>query len=74
MEAPTRAYNDVRNPALGERLIETRLLVRESERWRSIVYVYDADMQEARIQAFGSRVNVAFVDAAGEDVSFTYMT
>ena len=65
-------YADLRYPSLGERLIETRLLVRESARWRSIVYVYDADMQEARIQGFGSRVNVAFIDAAGEDVSLTY--
>lgn len=63
---------DQRDPMLGERLIETRLLVRESGHWRSIVYVYDADMREARLQAYGSRVPVSFIDQTGANVSFTY--
>ena len=63
---------DQRDPSLGERLLETRLLVREDGHWRSIVYVYDADMREARLQAYGSRVPVSFIDTTGADVSFTY--
>lgn len=64
---------DMRDPALGERTIETRLLVRESEtRWRPYVYVWNEDETEAYLAPAGRIVPVSFVDARGETVSFEY--
>lgn len=63
---------DLRDPASAERLIETRLLVRRSGAWVSLVYRYDDDMHEARLFQYGQRVPVQWTNAAGEQVSITY--
>ncbi len=63
---------DLRDPTSSERLIETRILVRRNGRWDSLVYVYDADGQEARLYQYGRRVPVEWTSAAGEPVSIDY--
>jgi uncharacterized repeat protein (TIGR03806 family) len=51
---------DRRDPALGRRLLETRLLVRRTDAWRGVSYVYDeSDDSDARRAVAG-----AFIDAS----------
>lgn len=63
---------DVRDPGLGERIIETRLLVLEGGEWEPYVYVWNDATTEATLDEVGSRVPVEFIDESGETVSFTY--
>ena len=63
---------DLRDPSSAERLIETRLLVRREGRWQPLIYLYDADMHEARLSQYGTRVPVSWTNAAGNRVSITY--
>ena len=56
---------DARDPSLGERLVETRLLVREEGGWRAYVYVWnDAQSEAAHVRA-GARVDVEWIDETG---------
>ncbi len=64
--------NDFGDPSAGERLIETRLLVREDGAWIPLVYVYDDDMQEARLFQFGRRVDVSWTTETDTTRTITY--
>ena len=64
--------HDLRDPSLGERMIETRLLIREESRWRPEVYLWNEDASEAYLAPAGRIVPVTFVDEAGETVSIDY--
>lgn len=57
---------DERAPELGERLIETRLLVRRAGGWEAMTYLWDEAQREARRRAIGARVAVSYPTADGE--------
>ena len=59
---------DERNPGLGERLIETRLLVHEEDGWTPHTYVWNEDQTEALRETEGDVVSVSYIDAEGETV------
>jgi uncharacterized repeat protein (TIGR03806 family) len=63
---------DERDPSLGERLLETRLLVLEEAEWVPYVYLWNADESDAELELAGDRIDVAFIDAAGESVAINY--
>jgi uncharacterized repeat protein (TIGR03806 family) len=67
---------DARAPALGERLVETRLLVHESGGWKAHTYVYaagDPDPTKATLKRGGTVVPVSWIDADGAPRSFGYV-
>lgn len=64
--------HDFGDPSAGERLIETRLLVREDGAWVPLTYVYDDDMREARLFQFGQRVDISWITTTDETRSITY--
>ncbi len=66
--------HDLRNPSLGERIIETRLLVNRDAGWTPYVYLWnDAQTQtEATLFAVGARVDVSWVDESGAPQSNEY--
>jgi parallel beta-helix repeat protein len=57
--------NDLRNLALGERWIETRLLIHRTEGWVGIPYVWADDRSEAVLALGGSAVDVTWIDTDG---------
>jgi uncharacterized repeat protein (TIGR03806 family) len=63
---------DLRDPSLGERIVETRLLVREEAGWEPYVYVWNDALTDAELAPAGRRVPVELVDLAGTTRSFTY--
>lgn len=63
---------DARDPSLGERLIETRLLVREDDGWSAHTYVWNEAQTEARRVVAGQRVDVETILADGSPLAFTY--
>ncbi|MDO8449335.1 MAG: SO2930 family diheme c-type cytochrome [Rhodoferax sp.] len=58
---------------VNNRLIETRLMVREpSGRWGAVTYVWDADQKDATLVRAGQNVSVELVSAQGARTPFTY--
>jgi len=67
---------DARDPSLGEQILETRLLVRESGGWAAYTYVYaegDPDPTKARLRVGGTTLPVSWVDGEGATRSLTYV-
>ncbi len=56
---------DERAPEKGDRVLETRLLVREPDGWIPHTYVWDEANTEAVRTIAGERIEVSWVDAAG---------
>ena len=63
---------DFRRPADNVRLVETRLLIRRESGWAALTYVWNAEGTEARLRRAGARLDMAFVDPAGQRVAFSY--
>jgi uncharacterized repeat protein (TIGR03806 family) len=57
--------NDARDPSLGERLLETRLLVREPSEWTAQIYIWNAEQTEAVHDVAGDIIPYDFIDPAG---------
>ena len=59
--------HDRRDPSLGKKLLETRLLVRGADEWRGVSYVHDEDGGDARRAVAGAFVNASWIhDDGGE--------
>jgi uncharacterized repeat protein (TIGR03806 family) len=65
--------SDERDPALGERLLETRLLVNESSGWQAHTYLWNAEQTAATREVAGDIVPSSFIDAAGMTRSNDYI-
>jgi hypothetical protein len=63
---------DFRDPSLGERLIETRLLVRRPAGWDVVTYLWNEDESEARRRVIGAGIDVSFIDESGGERAFRY--
>lgn len=70
----TFAYGpDMRRPAVDERYVETRLLIRKAEGWVALAYVWNADQTEAVLKRTGARLDVAFIDPSGAAQAIGYL-
>jgi uncharacterized repeat protein (TIGR03806 family) len=58
---------DERDLTQGQRLLETRLLVREPDRWAAHTYVYDDSQTDAVRTIAGTTIPVDWIDAAGAE-------
>ena len=64
--AKTFAYpNDARDPAQGQRLIETRILTHEPEGWVGRPYIWNAEQTEATLAVAGGTRNIDWIDETG---------
>jgi uncharacterized repeat protein (TIGR03806 family) len=57
---------DMRDPSQGERLIETRLLVHESDGWSAHTYLYNDAETEAQNTIVGADIEVSWIDQNGQ--------
>jgi uncharacterized repeat protein (TIGR03806 family) len=64
---------DMRTPQVGERQVETRLLIRKADGWTALAYVWNADQTEAILKRTGARLDVAFIDPAGAPQAISYL-
>ncbi len=55
-----------------QRLIETRLLIRKAAGWVPNTYVWNEAQTQAVLKRAGMRTEVAFIDAKGAEVRFSY--
>ena len=64
---------DVRDPQSGERVLETRLLVRDTEaEWSAHTYVWDEAQTEAVRKAAGDTIDTSFIGLDGDEVTIAY--
>jgi uncharacterized repeat protein (TIGR03806 family) len=72
--AKTFAYPlDARDPKLGRRLLETRILKHEPDGWVGLPYIWNAEQTEATLEVAGEFVDVAWVDADGAQRTNNYI-
>ncbi|HEX4946389.1 MAG TPA: hypothetical protein VFZ34_07000, partial [Blastocatellia bacterium] len=55
-----------------EKLIETRILVRATDGWKALPYVWNEAQTDATLELAASPVQVSFTDAAGKKHDFSY--
>lgn len=65
--------HDVRDPSLGERVLETRLLIHNSKGWKGWVYLWNEEQTEAVLKIAGTTVDAEWIDAAGERMTNNYI-
>ena len=65
--------HDLRNPALGERIIETRLLIHTASGWVGLPYLWNDDMSDARLAVAGATVDVAWTHLDGKERRIKYI-
>jgi uncharacterized repeat protein (TIGR03806 family) len=63
---------DARDPAQGERLLETRLLILGPEGWVAETYVWDAAQTRAVRETEGTTLDVSWVDETGASRTHRY--
>ncbi|MCX8072357.1 MAG: right-handed parallel beta-helix repeat-containing protein [Candidatus Binatia bacterium] len=63
---------DMRAPHAGERLLETRLLVRREDGWIGLPYVWNAEETEARLRVLGTPLRVSAIQQDGQERTFDY--
>jgi uncharacterized repeat protein (TIGR03806 family) len=64
---------DLRAPGTDPQLIETRLMVRHSDGWHPLPYVWDADQRDAVLTPAGEVRAISFVDASGAPETANYL-
>ena len=64
---------DSRQPEVGVRLIETRILVHQPSGWEAYPYLWNDEQTEATLVPGGRVLPVSFVDPKGDARSFDYL-
>ena len=65
-------YVDKRDPSLGKRVIETRLLVKRENLWNMATYVWNEEQNEATLNLKGIDTQVDWIDDEGIKHSISY--
>ncbi|MGB8331109.1 MAG: hypothetical protein WCE62_13380, partial [Polyangiales bacterium] len=60
---------DMRDPELGEQLIETRIMVHQPDGWKTWAYAYNEEMTDAELKLGGLTLSVSWINEAGEVVT-----
>src|SRR5262249_50081420 len=72
--AKTFAFNhDLRDPSKGQRLIETRLLVRKPEGWIGLPYIWNDTQTEAVLEGIGATRDVRWLHTDGKERTLNYI-
>lgn len=64
--------NDFRKPELGRKLIETRLLIHETDGWKALDYVWNDEQTEAFLEVAGDTKEVNYIDINGKKKKHEY--
>ena len=65
-------YNDERDTSLGKRIIETRLLIKENEKWNIATYLWNEEQTEALLTLDGHDTQVNWINDLGINRSTVY--
>ena len=65
-------YKDKQSPSLGKKIIETRLLIKEQDKWNVATYKWDNEQNDAVLITAGATENVSLVDEHGISKTVNY--
>ena len=66
--------NDIRDSSQGERLIETRLLIKtDTNKWIGLPYLWNDDLTDARLAVAGATVDVEWTHYDGQTRQINYI-
>jgi uncharacterized repeat protein (TIGR03806 family) len=65
--------HDRRDPSLGQRLLETRLLLHDESGWRGAAYVYRDDASDADLAIAGDVIDASWLDDTGAERTNSYV-
>src|SRR5262245_4040901 len=66
-------FRDARDPSLGRRLLETRIVQREGDLWTGRTYVWNESQTEALRLKEGRTLSVTWIDRDGASRTLDYM-
>jgi uncharacterized repeat protein (TIGR03806 family) len=66
-------YHDAQQPESGRRIVETRLLLRETKGWKALEYIWNDAQTEATLDVAGTTTPVTFIADNGKKISFDYV-
>lgn len=64
---------DLRNPAAGRTILETRILMHQNEGWTAETYVWNEEQNEARLKQTGDSKNISWIDGEGNRRTVNYL-
>ncbi|MFD2934035.1 SO2930 family diheme c-type cytochrome [Spirosoma flavum] len=64
--------NDFRDLTKGRQLMETRLLIHQTEGWKAFDYVWNDEQTDAVIEVAGDTKTVSYIDAEGHSQQHAY--
>lgn len=65
-------FKDKRNEMLGKTIVETRLLIKENEVWKTGVYLWNDTQTDANLISAGFNKSVNWIDATGNAKAAAY--
>ena len=65
-------FADVRDPSSDERLLETRLLIHQTDGWKPHTYLWNESQTEATLKTGGTDLDVTFIDESGTERTNSY--
>lgn len=65
--------HDLRDPAKGEKIVETRLLIRKPDGWVGLPYRWNDDMSDAKLAVAGGREEVSWIHSDGTEKTLNYI-
>ncbi len=65
-------FNDERNPSLGKKIIETRVLIKKNGAWQMGNYLWNDEQTDADLSLDGPTVNIDWIDNDGANRSVNY--
>lgn len=72
--AKTFAYpHDMRDPSQGERVLETRILMRKPEGWVGLPYIWNAEATDAELALAGSVIQTNWIHTDGSERKNGYL-
>src|SRR6185295_5348518 len=64
---------DARDPKLGRRLLETRILKHDPQGWVGLPYIWNAAQTEAVLDVAGDLVDASWIDHEGKERTNNYI-
>ncbi len=66
-------HHDARDPSLGKRVIETRLLVKKNADWKVATYIWNEAQDEALLEILGAKKEIAWLNEQGKAMQVNYI-
>lgn len=64
---------DFRKPQEGKRIMETRLMIHETNGWSTLPYIWNDEQTEAFYDVAGENKTVNYIDASGKKITTQYL-